>query len=74
MSVPSCSIENPFQNINPHQPYTAREAMRFLRISRNTLYMHLNNGDLASIKLGNKRMFLGRHILSFLELCEERAT
>jgi excisionase family DNA binding protein len=75
MSDPTRSIQNlsSIPSIRRELAYTPAEAMALLRISRGTLYAHLNSGDLRSIKIGNKRLFLGRHLLSFLKLCERRA-
>jgi hypothetical protein len=63
----------PLNEISPQAVYTVNEALRFLRICRQTLYSCINSGQLKSLKLRDKRLFRGHHLLEFLDNAESRA-
>lgn len=51
------------QPLDERQRYTPEEAIAYLRISRRTLFEHINTGALSSLKEGKRRFIPGSAII-----------
>jgi hypothetical protein len=60
---PATSASSPLAPLDPLQRYTLNEALRYLRMSRPTLYDRIRAGDIITIRDGGRRYVPGSEIV-----------
>ncbi len=50
---------------------TVAEASAYLRVSRGTLYTLMKKGEIKSLKIGGKRLFLESELIAYIEKQEK---